>query len=304
MVITRGGRMGFDGVPFLPVKFNFFGTVGETFWVPYYHPTAGVSWCLVFEARPGTAMDRFDGVASGEDALAVARDVIRDIIPWDLDWMRGQELADPNGWLVGKVTPAVRAPVGRLPSGRIVASLGDTAMTLDPIGGQGANNAIKMTRNFVECAVAHGDRPFDEAVLEATFERHWDAHGSATYAFNNVLLEPLTQAGQHLLIAQYGSTGEGPRAKQAIANAFIDNFNDPRSITPAFQDVAIARRTIRELTGQAWWRPLASGVAGLVWNQLRQAARLPPRHPRADEPGTQASPDGRSVPESALRGSG
>src|SRR5262249_16879362 len=107
MVITRGGRMGFDGVPFLPVKFNFYGTAGETFWVPYYHPRVGPSWCLVFEARSGGAMDRFDGAKSGDDVLTIAFEIIRDIIPWDLEWFRSQRLADPNGWLIGKVTPAV-----------------------------------------------------------------------------------------------------------------------------------------------------------------------------------------------------
>jgi hypothetical protein len=284
MIITQGGRMGFHGVPFLPVKFNFFGTAGETFWVPYYHPTAGPSWCLVFEAKPGGAMDRFEGAKSGEAVLALALEVVRDIIPWDLEWLRSQRLADPNGWLVGKVTPAVRAPVGRLPSGRIVGCLGDTAMTLDPIGGQGANNGIKMSQNFAECAVAHGDRPFDEAFLEATFERHWEQHGRATYTFNNVLLEPLTPAGKHLLIGQYGSTGEGPRAQQAIANAFIDNFADPRSMTAAFLDVATARRTLRALTGRPWWLTLLSGLAGVAWNQLRQAVGLEPRHPLVVEP--------------------
>jgi 2-polyprenyl-6-methoxyphenol hydroxylase-like FAD-dependent oxidoreductase len=282
MVITQGGRMAFDGVPFLPVKFNFFGTAGETFWVPYYHPTAGPSWCLVFEARPGGAMDRFEGLDSGEAVLARALEVVKDIIPWDHAWLSTQRLADRNGWLVGKVTPAVRSPVGRLPSGRIVGCLGDTAMTLDPIGGQGANNGIKMAQNFIECAVAHGDRPFDAAFLEATFERHWEAHGRAIYTFNNVLLEPLTAAGKHLLIAQYGSTGEGPAAQQAIANAFIDNFNDPRSITTSFLDVATARRTLRRLTGRPWWWSLASGLLGVAWNQLLQAVGLTPRHPMAE----------------------
>ena len=60
------------------------------------------------------------------------------------------QLADPNGWLVGKFAPTVRKPVGKLPSGRIVTPLGDTAMALDPVGGQGANNGNKMARNLVE----------------------------------------------------------------------------------------------------------------------------------------------------------
>ena len=34
MIITTGGKMGFAGVPFLPVKFNFFAPFGEAFYVP------------------------------------------------------------------------------------------------------------------------------------------------------------------------------------------------------------------------------------------------------------------------------
>jgi Styrene monooxygenase A putative substrate binding domain len=45
MIITTGGKMGFAGVPFLPVKFNFFAPFGEAFYVPTSTRTTG---------RPGT----------------------------------------------------------------------------------------------------------------------------------------------------------------------------------------------------------------------------------------------------------
>lgn len=273
--------MTFQGIPYTPVKFNLFATEGEAFWVPYYHPTAGASWCMLFEAKPGRRMDRFEGVTSGEEAWRIGLEIIRELIPWDYDWAREQTVADKNGWLVGKFAPTVREPVGRLPSGRLVTCLGDTCMSLDPIGGQGANNGSKMVKNFVESVMNHGDRPFDEAFMRATFERHWQEHGRWIYTFNNALLEPLSPAGQQLLIAQYGSNGLGDSGQQSIADAFIRNFNDPRSLTDGLLEVEAARRHILALTGRPWWQAVPAGAVGVGWNQLRQAVGFAPHHPQA-----------------------
>jgi 2-polyprenyl-6-methoxyphenol hydroxylase-like FAD-dependent oxidoreductase len=78
------------------------------------------------------------------------------------------EASAPVKILIGRVTPIVREPVGRLPSGRIVTPLGDTAMALDPIGGQGANNGNKMARNLVESIIARKDLPFNAQWMTET----------------------------------------------------------------------------------------------------------------------------------------
>lgn len=74
-------------------------------------------------------------------------------------------------------------------------------MSLDPIAGQGANNGNKMVRNLVECIVAHLDRPFDTTWMTDTFERFFQRQGQATYAFTNMLLEPITPPALTLLLA-------------------------------------------------------------------------------------------------------
>lgn len=270
MVITQGAALGFDGVPFLPVKFNFFAPFGEAFWVPYHHRDAGPSWCLLFEAKAGGPIDRFDGAKTGEQVLAIGKEVIRELMPWDYEWARGMELADPLGWLLGGVPPTVRRAVGRLPSGRIVMPLGDTAMSLDPIAGQGANNGSKMARHYVEAIVARQDRPFDEEWMTGTFERFYADHGEVTCRFNNVFLEPLTPPGQELLIAQTGSDGTGDSGPQRIADAIVENFVDPRRLTDAFCDMKQARALIAEKTGSS---SLAAGIRGrlrIVRGQIRQ----------------------------------
>jgi hypothetical protein len=173
--------------------------------------------------------------------------------------------------------------VGRLPSGRLVTPLGDTAMQLDPIGGQGANNGNKMARNMVESIIARRDRPFDAPWMTETFERFYAQSGGITYTFNNILLEPITEAGKQLLIAQYGSDGRarGANGKQRIADAFIENFNDANGLTPAFMDARKAHAVIREKTGKPWLAAVAGGALGVARGQLRQKLGLAPGHPVA-----------------------
>ena len=281
MIITTGGKMGFSGVPFLPVKFNFFAPFGEAFYVPYYHKDHGPTWNMLMEAKPGGPLDRFGGCKSGEQAVEIYKQVIKDIIPWDYDWAKDMQLADPNGWLVGRFAPTVRKPVGRLPSGRIVTPLGDTAMALDPIGGQGANNGNKMARNLVQSIIARQDRPFDAAWMTETFERFYARDGGITYTFNNILLEPITNAGKMLLIAQYGSDGRarGSTGQQRIADAFIENFNDANGLTPAFLNAGKAHAVIKEKTGMIWPAAVARGGLGVAKGQLRQKLGREPGHP-------------------------
>ncbi|MFO0762497.1 MAG: styrene monooxygenase/indole monooxygenase family protein [Byssovorax sp.] len=281
MICARGAPHRFTGVPFVPVKFNLFGDTGEAFWVPYHHIEHGPSWNILFEAKPGGRMDRFMGVKSGAEALSVAKEVIRDLMPWDSAWAKDFELSDKNGWLVGAFAPTVRKPVGKLPSGRVVTGVGDTLMLFDPIGGQGANNGTKMARHLVASIVAREDRPFDEAWMTETFEGYWNDQGGVSYAFNNLLLEPITDAGKELLIAQYGADGTKRDGKQAIADGFAKNFADPRLATNLLTDGAAVKRFIAEKTGSSWILSAARGRFGVAKNQIRQKLGLAPIHPAA-----------------------
>ncbi|APR85911.1 putative oxygenase subunit protein [Minicystis rosea] len=293
MVVAHGADHAFRGVPFLPVKFNLFGTVGEMFWVPYHHHELGPSWNLLFEAKAGGPVDVFTNAKSGREALDLAKQVIKKLVPWDWEWAKSLELADEHGWLVGKVAPTVRKPVGRLPSGRVVTCVGDTAMLFDPIGGQGANNGTKMAKHFVEHVKAHGEKPFDEAWMKETFDRFYFDQGRPAYTFNNLLLEPITDAGKEMLIAQYGSNGARRDARQAIADAFVSNFDDPRRHTHLLTDHAAAKRFIEQKTGGSWLRRAVAGRLGIGAQQIRQKLGLAPEHPSAP---TTTAP----APESAI----
>lgn len=270
MVIVTGAEGATAGPPFAPVKIHMLAQHGEVFWMPYYHKDHGHTIVMLFEAKPGGAMDRFDGCRSGAEVVEMAKTVLADLVPWDHQWSRHMELADPNGWLMGSVKPTIREPFGRLPSGRVVMPIGDTATSLDPIGGQGANLGAKLVRHLAATVAAEPEVAFDAAWMVRTFDTFWADHGAPTVTFNNALLEPLTPAGRLLLISQHGSTGEGDSPKQRIANAIAENFADPRRFTDAFVDRRAAQRLVAELTGHSWSRELLGGALRVGSAQLRR----------------------------------
>jgi hypothetical protein len=264
---------------FRPVKFNFFAPFGEAFWVPWYSKGDQACWGMLVEAKKDGPFDRFRDCRSGEEVLGRTQDLIREYMPWDEEVFKDAEVCDENGWLVGQLTPEVRQVAGALPSGRPVMAIGDTAHSLDPIGGQGANNGNKMVRIVVDEIAARDDRPFDEEWMRATFDRFWERHRWIE-KFNNTLLEPLTPAGRLLLISQYGSDARpgNDSPQQKVADLFIENFNDPILLTDAFHDKDKAREVLRETFGGTR-KPLLTGGLGIARAQLRQRLGRPAHHP-------------------------
>jgi len=278
MIIVTGASMDVAGVPFLPAKINVFAPHGEMFWIPYYHRDHGPTWCVLFEAKAGGPMDRFDGCTTGEQAVAVAKTLIREFTPWDAAWAADIEVADPEGWLIGGVTPTVREPVGRLASGRVVMPLGDTALSLDPLAAQGANLGNKLARHIVAAVAAEPEATFDAGWMTRTFEAFWADHGAAAVTFTNVLLEPMTAAGKLVLISQYGSDGVSDSPNQRIANAVLENFMDPRRFTRAFVDKAAARKLVAERSGRSWRRQFLTGTTRVAAAQVRRVFGAGPAH--------------------------
>ena len=279
MVIVHGPSLRREGIPFCGVKNNILEGIGEAVWIPYFHRDVGPCWNLIFEAVPGGPMDLFQGAQTGEEALASARRVIETYVPWDADWARDMALADPLGWQVGRITPTVRSPVGRLPSGRVVTGVGDAIVLFDPLAAQGANNGTRMARHLVEAVVAHGDRPYDADWMSTTFDRFWAAEGEPAYTLTNLMLEPMTPAGRLLLLAQHGSDGVRTDGKQAIANTFADGFADPASLVRLLTDPAAAKALVTEKTGRWWGWAVASGAVGVARGQIRQRLGRSPGHP-------------------------
>jgi hypothetical protein len=271
MVNCEGPPMQFDDLAFSAAKFTVFEGLGECYWTPYYHKDRKQLWNLVFEAKPGTPYDRFQDARSGEEVLRISKEIIAEMMPWDAGWIEGAKLADENSWLVGSITPTVRDPVRQSRNGRPIVPLGDSYMSFDPLGAQGANMGNRLARSLTEAIVARGDEPFDADWTRETYDAFYERWGGPSMRWTHLLLEPMGPAARYMLLAQQGADGStvGGTPKQRLADAFAQNFDDPVKLTDTLKDFGKMRRWVSEVMGaRADWEA-AKGFFAVGARQLR-----------------------------------
>ncbi|MGW4472631.1 styrene monooxygenase/indole monooxygenase family protein [Nonomuraea sp. NPDC004354] len=213
------------------VCFNLMPGVGEYFVFPALTHT-GPCEIMVFEGTPGGPMDCWGGLDGPGAHLDQARRILSDFFPWEAARCDGIELTDANAVLTGRFAPTVRHPVAFLPSGAPVLGVADVVVLNDPITGQGSNNAAKCAAVYLQAILERGDRPFDAAWMQQTFDRFW-AQAQHVTAWTNALLAP---AEPHHL-ALLGAAGRFP----AIASRFVNGFDDPADYAEWFMDGALAQ---------------------------------------------------------------
>ena len=220
------------------VDFNLIPGVGEYFVFPALSVN-GPCHIMTWEAIPGGPMDAFTPGASPAEHLATSKKLLQQFLPWEYERAKDCTLTDDGGMLTGKFAPVVRNPVAELPSGKAVLGLADVVVLNDPITGQGSNNAAKCAASYLQSILAHGDKPFDRAFMEATFETYWEYANSVTTWTSAMLGAPPPHVLQLL-----GSAAE----HQAIADRFANGFNDPRDFFEWFMDPAKAESYLAEVT--------------------------------------------------------
>jgi len=277
MVNCEGPAMRFADVPFAAAKFNVLDGLGECYWTPYFHKDGRPVWNLVFEARPGTAYDRFGGARSGAEVLQIAKQVVRDMLPWDHAWLEHATLADEHSWLIGAITPTVRDPIGRVPSGRPVVPLGDAYAAFDPLGAQGANMGNRLAEALTSAIIARGDQPFDAGWIQSVYEPFYTRWAGPAMRWTHLLLEPMGLAARYLLLAQHGADGAtiGGTPKQRIADAFAATFDDPSTLVDTLTDLRRTRRRVAELAGTTPDWDVAKRFFAVGARQLRNTLARP-----------------------------
>ncbi len=219
------------------VQFNLIPGVGEYFVFPAL-TTSGLCEIMVFEGIPGGPMDCWGDVKTPEAHLETSLRILGTFLPWEADRCRNVELTDDNGILAGRLAPTIRHPVATLRSGRNVLGLGDAVCLNDPITGQGSNNASKAAAVYLRRILAHGDRPFDEAFMQGTFDEFWD-YAQWVVRWTNLMLQPPPP----FILEIMGTACAEPRLAHRMANG----FNDPRDFFPWFVDPAVAAAYLVEL---------------------------------------------------------
>ncbi|BCH31571.1 hypothetical protein MesoLjLc_35010 [Mesorhizobium sp. L-8-10] len=219
------------------VNFNLIPGVGEYFVFPAL-TNSGPCDIMVLEGIPGGPMDCWKDVATPQEHLARSKWILDTFLPWEAERCQKVELTDANGILAGAFPPTVRKPIGRLPSGKVVLGLADAVCLNDPITGQGSNNASKAARIYMDAIVAHGDKAFDEAFMQATFDRYWN-YAQFVVGWTNALLQP---PPPHVLNIM-GSAQAFPVLARRIANG----FDNPPDLFPWFAVPEEADRYLQQL---------------------------------------------------------
>ncbi len=219
------------------VNFNLIPTVGEYFVFPAL-TVSGPCEIMVLEGIPGGPMDCWKDIKTPADHLRQSKAILETFLPWEAERCRSIELTDDNGVLAGSFAPTVRKPIGRLPSGALVLGLADTVCLNDPITGQGSNNASKAARVYMDAIIARGDRPFDAAFMQATFDAYW-AYAQFVTGWTNALLQPPPPHVLNLMGAA--------QAFPALARRIANGFNQPTDLFPWFAVPDEAERYLKQL---------------------------------------------------------
>ena len=225
--------------------FSFNAENGEAWWGPYYHKDAGPSWSFLNWARPGSEWARRQAaVYSAESALQFVVDLHRTYLPWDLPEVLQLELIpeDPHAWLKAAVAPEVRSGVGYTRSGRVVASLGDSTITYDPIAGQGAQSGMIQSKIYLDRIVAH-DGPFDEQWIRDSFDAFYAQRGAAGEFVTRLFLgHPDTDAVAQVLIS-------AANGSERFAGALFGFISHPQPLL-GLRTADDAKALVTELAGE------------------------------------------------------
>jgi len=221
------------------VNFNLIPTVGEYFVFPAL-TVNGACEIMVFEGIPGGPMDCWKDVKTPAEHLEKSLWILNTFLPWEAERNRNVTLTDDNCILAGAFAPTVRKPIGRLPSGAAVLGMADAVVLNDPITGQGSNNASKAAKAYMDAILAHGDRPYDAAFMQATFDGYWN-YAQYVTGWTNAMLQP---PAPHML-AIMGSAQAYPTLARRIANG----FDNPPDFFPWFAVPEEADAYLKTLAG-------------------------------------------------------
>jgi hypothetical protein len=219
----------FRGISFPdPFRFTFqiipgHGEMFENQYLTFGGPVNG----LLLEAVPGGSLEaitrmRYEDDPSAFNAAMLA--ILRDDVPAVYDRIEDKSAfgaLGPRDLLQGSIVPVVRRGYAEIGPGRFALAVGDAHVTHDPILGQGANAASRAARKLGELLAARIEQggALDGAFCADTEEQLWVLTQPVAEWSNAFLMPPPPHAIGLLAAAA---------ANNAIAQAFVRNFDDPR----------------------------------------------------------------------------
>jgi flavin reductase (DIM6/NTAB) family NADH-FMN oxidoreductase RutF len=210
------------------LRYHSIEGVGECFTCPAL-TVGGPCDIFVVEGVPGGPMDCWDDVTTPAEHLARLERVLAEHFPTEHARLAAGDptLVDEKAVLSGRITPAVRRPVGVLPSGRPVLGMADVVVLNDPLTSQGANNAIKSASFYLEAISAHTGA-FTADWMQRTFDNFWRGWAQWATEWTNSWLRPAMPHQRAIVnaAAQHDS----------IAGVVAAGFDDARLFSPWWFD--------------------------------------------------------------------
>ena len=224
------------------VHFQMMPEIGELFstkLVSLDGPIHGI----VIEAIPGGPLERLSHLDYDEAPAEFERtllDLLAEHAPLLRQRIDAAEfgLARPVDLLQGGITPTVRRGYAQLSGDRYALALGDAWVLNDPIAGQGANLGSACAFTLAELISAGG--PFDEEFCRRAEKELWRL-AEPVVAWSNSALGPPPDNVLDILRAA--------TADQLIADAFIDNFNDPAAMWKVMRSADNTGTWLNQLRG-------------------------------------------------------
>jgi hypothetical protein len=216
------------------VAFNIIPGVGECF-IMNGLTTSGPCHFLIMEGIPGGPLDCWQDITTPDAHLQRTKELLNTFLPWEGERIHHAQLTDDKAVLRGRLTPTVRQPVARMASGKFVLGMADVVVLNDPITGQGSNNAAKCASVYLTRILENGDKPFDAAWMQQTFDIYWD-YAQWVTGWTNAMLQPPPPHVQQIL----GAATSMPQ----VAHRFVNAFDDPRDFFPWLADPTEANKLL------------------------------------------------------------
>ncbi|MBE3014791.1 NAD(P)-binding protein [Microbispora sp. NEAU-D428] len=210
----------YTGIAHAGFGYNVSPGVSETFQIPMW-TRHGLVAAMLIEAVPGGPMEAITRLPYEEDPQTFNRTLeklLSEHAPQVAERIESDSfgLIGRDDLLQGAITPVVREPVAKLPSGKVALAIGDAWITNDPITGQGANLGSHCAWVAAEAIAAGG--PYDERFAHAVADSMWQVAGPVT-EWSNAFLQPPADHVVRLFAAAAGD--------QSVADLFANLFSDP-----------------------------------------------------------------------------
>jgi Styrene monooxygenase A putative substrate binding domain len=205
---------------------NIHAEYGEAFFGPYQHKDIGASWTFLGFARPGSPwIDIFNSAVDTQTVRDAVVTLFATYFPDDAPLIEQTVplREDKHSWFRGAVSPTVRKAVATTANGHVIASIGDTAIAVDPIAAQGAQNTVVQIALLLRAVKSH-DGKFTYDWLNEQFKTHWRYRGeAATEATRLFLGDPKYATHAELILPAAAVNAD-------VGSAFFSLLHEPQPL--------------------------------------------------------------------------